>query len=324
MQGWDTGGVAHRVAILVHGWGASGEVWSRSKAPLRRLFRSLGYRVDAIDMPGGYTAPQIDFYYYAEYLAQKVAKHAFAGADEIVIVGHSMGGIAARLYVTENIGSPQAKSKVGRLITLATPHHGTAAYERELARIGIHAPDDVLSDHIDCYRQAKLASPFMQALNTPPQYQSDVELHSIWSRNDLAVVPTYTAVLPGARNYYIDSWQVWHMNIIHSTHTLRIVRGILDGTAETCGLQTYPPPQAADHRHLWFPAVDGNVRRYYRWRCRNQGCGATAVAIKRPALAGCGADGGRYRWHRWQRLEPRFQYRFECAVCHETVWHPGD
>jgi triacylglycerol lipase len=42
-----------------------------------------------------------------------------------VIVGHSMGGLAIRAWAAQAIG-PQGMARVHRIITLGTPHHGTA------------------------------------------------------------------------------------------------------------------------------------------------------------------------------------------------------
>ena len=44
------------------------------------------------------------------------------GAEQVILVGHSMGGLAARAYL-RNWGD---RNRVAKLVTLGTPHHGTA------------------------------------------------------------------------------------------------------------------------------------------------------------------------------------------------------
>src|SRR4029079_19012508 len=68
-----------------------------------------------------------------EDLAEQLAVHiesvcADTGADRVILLGHSMGGLVARTYV-RRFG---ARARVAKVITLATPHHGS-----ELARLAI-------------------------------------------------------------------------------------------------------------------------------------------------------------------------------------------
>ena len=49
------------------------------------------------------------------------------GADQVVLIAHSMGGLVCRSYLARHGGQ-----RVERLVTIASPHVGT-----ELARIGI-------------------------------------------------------------------------------------------------------------------------------------------------------------------------------------------
>ena len=319
---------AKKVAIFVHGWNATGAIWSRPRwnpNPIKRLFESKGYAVVPIDMPDKYIAPKKECYHYAEYLSQKVEEHALARttssnkcADEITLVAHSMGGVATLLYLREEIGNTEAKKKINRVITIASPNHGTDVPIKHIAHIfallfGGISEDALLSRIGACYRQIKLASPFMQKLNTLPEHAPNVEYHCIWTRGDVAIVPNHTAIIPGANNYYIDSLRVGHLNILWSKQTLQIIKAILDGNPILSGLQTYPPTDTgAGHAHLWFPSSGKNgqlqlwspgEKRYYLWSCRNEGCNVTAVSINRPPLAGCaiGQLDEKYRWHKWQR-----------------------
>jgi triacylglycerol esterase/lipase EstA (alpha/beta hydrolase family) len=43
---------------------------------------------------------------------------------DIALIGHSQGGLIARAYIAEQLNSGQ-KLRVSRLLTFATPHHGS-------------------------------------------------------------------------------------------------------------------------------------------------------------------------------------------------------
>jgi triacylglycerol lipase len=62
---------------------------------------------------------------YALAVEEAVKKVQLATGLPPVIVGHSMGGLAIRAWAAQAIG-PQGMARVHRIITLGTPHHGTA------------------------------------------------------------------------------------------------------------------------------------------------------------------------------------------------------
>ena len=106
--------------ILVHGYGCSRGVWWF----LRRQFEAAGHIVATVSLTPPYTSigklvPQLD---------QRIEEVCAAtGADRVVLVAHSMGGLVCRSYLVRH-----GSSRVERLITIASPHAGS-----ELARIGI-------------------------------------------------------------------------------------------------------------------------------------------------------------------------------------------
>ena len=99
-----------------------------------------------------------------------------AKETKFIIVAHSMGGLVARAYLRRHGGS-----KVARLITLGTGHHGSV-----LACLGIGRNA----------RQMEPGSPWLESLarETLP-----VPTTSIYSRHDNFVMPQASAVLSGAR-----------------------------------------------------------------------------------------------------------------------------
>lgn len=103
-----------RVVAFVHGYGAAGAVFE----PLRRRVEER-LEVATIDFTyrSTWAFPRI-----VEGLASALDAVAGRGA-RIDIVGHSLGGIVSRWYVQELGGA----AHVDRMVTLATPHAGTAS-----------------------------------------------------------------------------------------------------------------------------------------------------------------------------------------------------
>lgn len=105
--------------LLVHGFGCSRGVWWL----LRRRLEAAGHVVATVSLfpvhvSMGKLVPQLQ--------ARIEAVCAATGAQQVVLVGHSMGGLIARSYLARH-----GIARVARLLTLATPHQGS-----ELARIG--------------------------------------------------------------------------------------------------------------------------------------------------------------------------------------------
>lgn len=104
---------ADRVVAFVHGYGAAGAIFE----PLREeVERRLGL-------------PTIDFTYRSISTFSRITTDLAAMLDRIAegrrldLVGHSLGGLLSRWYVQEMDGARH----VDRIVTLATPHAGTAS-----------------------------------------------------------------------------------------------------------------------------------------------------------------------------------------------------
>jgi pimeloyl-ACP methyl ester carboxylesterase len=117
---------ASRPIILVHGW---------TGGPLIDTARLLSHQLG--DPAGRWPMLQFDYHRYstrwasepeiagclAQYVDQVSAAHTKVGGDgKVIIVAHSMGGLAARFAADTSIATAK---HVGGIITLDTPHLGS-------------------------------------------------------------------------------------------------------------------------------------------------------------------------------------------------------
>ena len=95
-----------------------------------------------------------------------------AGTDAVDVIGHSMGGVVARYWISLAGGD----GVVRRLITIGSPHAGT-----EISAIGLGRPQ----------KELQVGSVLMQRLAAAPA-PSRTAITVIWSRGD--------ALVPGRRH----------------------------------------------------------------------------------------------------------------------------
>ena len=118
---------------------------------------------------------------------------ARTGQPKVIFVCHSMGGLVVRSYVSRH-----GASRVAKLVTIASPHHGTLAASRG---VGHNA------------RQMRRDSEFLAALAGKEGVQGQgYPATSIYSVHDNLVVPQDTSRLPWARNVALSG--VGHVAIL--------------------------------------------------------------------------------------------------------------
>jgi triacylglycerol esterase/lipase EstA (alpha/beta hydrolase family) len=163
----------HPPVLLLHGYGCNSGYWSRL-TPLLDAARISHATVDLEPVAG-----DIDGYVPAVEQAVQALREA-TGARQVAIVAHSMGGLVARAWMREH-----GTSALARLITLGTPHHGTA-----LARFGLGQNA----------AQMRTGSAWLQRLAAGESGEARALVTSLYTHHDNIVSPRESGSLPGARN----------------------------------------------------------------------------------------------------------------------------
>ena len=99
--------------LLVHGYLCNHRVWDNAIHALRRQ----GHTVQAVNLEPVFAS--IDHYAHVIEPAVQQLRTA-TGHDKVVLVGHSMGGLAIRAWMRAH-----GTAQVARVVTLGTPHAGT-------------------------------------------------------------------------------------------------------------------------------------------------------------------------------------------------------
>jgi len=118
---------------------------------------------------------------------------AQTGAAQVDLVGHSMGGVVARYYVTLGGGD----KSVANLITIGSPHLGT-----DVSAVGLGRPA----------KELVKGSSLMQRLAVAPPPSTKVTV--IWSTADALVPGAREARLPGVDEIVYDD--LGHMSLLAS------------------------------------------------------------------------------------------------------------
>jgi pimeloyl-ACP methyl ester carboxylesterase len=203
--------------LLVHGLACNRRNWFW----FRRRLANAGYLAFAMD----YTPWFATIEDYAPQVAAAVDEILTAtGASQVVIVGHSMGGLVTRAYLARH-----GAAKVRHVVTLGAPHQGTW-----MTRFGF-TPN---------VRNMAEDSAWLQALRereiarTADPYGM---FTCFFTYHDNLVTPQHNATLPGAARIAVSG--IGHLSLALSGRIFREVERVLR-EATAC----VPTPETASGR----------------------------------------------------------------------------
>ena len=166
-------GPSARPLLLLHGILCNGGVW---RGWLRSL-RAAGFApIRAVSLEPLLTS--IDAH-AARVVAELTALQRESRGARVAILAHSMGGLVARAALLD--AGPQ---RVGQIVTLACPHHGT--------RLATYAPCAPA-------REMRPGSAWLAALTAREAHHELVPITSIYSLEDNVVLPARSARWKRAR-----------------------------------------------------------------------------------------------------------------------------
>jgi triacylglycerol esterase/lipase EstA (alpha/beta hydrolase family) len=210
--------------LLVHGMIDNRSIFTLLRRGLRR--RGFG-RVVSIN----YSPLTTDVRMAAAWLAAEVESMvAETGYERVHVIGHSLGGLIARYYVTRLGGD----ERVHTLVTLGTPHGGTYnAYA---------LPSNLC-------RQLRPGSPLMRELGAAVP-GCKTRFVAYWSDLDQMVFPQRNAKLnhPDLMVHNVEIHAAGHMSlpihgdVVHGISTTLAQLGT-DGSLLTAGFSDLEPPQ---------------------------------------------------------------------------------
>ncbi len=188
----------HPPLVFVHGHGGNRGNFLLMSWLFRLAGRKRSYR---IHFEGGQSVEE-----QAGVLASFVRQvRKVTGEKQVEMVAHSLGGVVARLAIQEH----RLASSVKTLITLGTPHHGTypARYANTVALRELR-PDSELVRRLE-------------GRSVPRK----VRVVTMWSRNDLFVLPAESALLDGAEQ--VDMTPFTHYSYLIDPKSFEAVRRAL-------------------------------------------------------------------------------------------------
>ncbi|MEO5698198.1 MAG: alpha/beta fold hydrolase, partial [Burkholderiaceae bacterium] len=190
--------------VLVHGFVCNRGLWT----PWMRVFRERGIPFVAVNLEPVFGS--IDS--YPQIIEAAVARIEAATSMPVVLVGHSMGGLAIRSWLTQQ----RADARVRRIVTIGSPHQGTW-----LARYSTTVNGT----------QMRPGSPWLTNLAAREPTSGRAGLFTcFYSDCDNIVFPERLGTIPGAVNLRLSG--VAHMEMVFEASVIREVFGWLETSGD--------------------------------------------------------------------------------------------
>lgn len=175
---------AHSVeppVLFIHGYGCNSGYWSA----LGKILTQAEISHRAVDL----TPVLGDIDDYVPILHDAVEKLCNeTGSQKIIMIAHSMGGLAARAYLRKH-----GSRRVAKILTLGTPHHGTGLAN---SAIGINSRQMRWTGKA----QNGAASAWLLELEKAETKELRSLFVSIYSHHDNIIAPQTSSFLPDAKN----------------------------------------------------------------------------------------------------------------------------
>jgi pimeloyl-ACP methyl ester carboxylesterase len=189
--------------VFIHGFLCNRAFWSPWMAKLRQQNRAFA-SVSLEPVFGSIDS-------YSVIVEAAVAKMTLATGQPPTLICHSMGGLAARAWLRSNLGN---EARIRRVITIGTPHFGTALSTKK-----------ALLPLTNTQQMQRLGAWTQQLAKdeAPARYNK----FTCWYSNcDNIVVPTSTAMLPGADNRLVTAQG--HISMAFSQRVMQESVALLD------------------------------------------------------------------------------------------------
>lgn len=179
--------------LLIHGYQCNRGFWWWIRPRLERA----GWQVATHSLHPVFA----DIDEYVEQVSQRIEDVCSAtGAQRLILVGHSMGGLVARAYLRQ-----AGPARVARLVTLGSPHHGS-----KLAILGIGRNA----------RQMVPGNRWLDALNRAGAIPA-MQTVSLYSCQDNYVMPQDSPVIVEAKNLPFSG--IGHLEMAFSAWTAGVL-----------------------------------------------------------------------------------------------------
>ncbi len=186
-----------RPILLVHGYLHHAKVWYFQKKWLEALGLGPIYTIH-------FKFPFQSIRTYAEQVkvkAEEIARET--GRDDLILIGHSMGGLVASWYALKLA----KRGQVTHLITLGSPLHGTP-----VARIAI-GPNG---------REIEPNSPLTQELLASIEENREIQFYHIGTETDFLVIPGKSSIIEQNRHDLFRD--IGHTALLFSKSIPRLIK----------------------------------------------------------------------------------------------------